>query len=92
MSYTGSRHPAFAVGYVTVFACLVIIAIVAVTGIIPIALQPPLMMSLLVTIIIGGTIGFTGMFKSYDRQGYPIIFIIVLIFPLIFFIIWALTR
>ena len=81
-----TRHPAWTVGYVTVFVCLVIIAILAVTGIVPVDLQPPLMMTLLITSIIGGTIGLVGFFKSYNREAYPFI-IVVLSIPLITLII-----
>ena len=91
LDYNRSYHPALAVGYLTVFFCLVFIAIVGVTGIIPLALQPPLMFSVLITIIIGGTISLTGYFKSYDRKGYPIM-IIVLFIPVIVVIIYALTH
>jgi len=89
--YNRTRHSAFVVGYLTVFLCLVIMAIVAVTGIIPLSLQPPLMISLLITIIIGGTIGITGWFKSHDRKEYPIM-IITLCITLIVVIVWSLTR
>ncbi len=82
LKYNRRYHPAFAVGYVTVFACLVFIAILAMTGIVPVALQPPLMISVLITIILGGIIGLAGFFKSWDKQAYPIM-IIVLVIPLV---------
>ena len=91
MSYTRYRHPAFAVGYVTVFACLVFLAILAVTGIVPLALQPPLMFAVLITMIMGGIIGLTGFFKSYTRRAYPILIVTILIgVSVVAF--WALTR
>lgn len=92
MEYNKGYNPAFAVGAFTVLACLVIMTIFAVTGIIPLALQPPLMMSLLITIIMGGSICVAGYFKSMDRQGYPVLFLVVLIMPLIFVMIWYFTR
>ena len=92
LSYTRHRHPAFAVGYVTVFVCLVFLAILTITGIVPLALQPPLIMSVLITVIIGGSFGLFGFFKSYDRQAYPLIFIVVIVVPVVFVIIWHFSR
>jgi len=91
LKYNRRYHPAFAVGYVTVFACLVFISILAMTGIVPVALQPPLMISILITVIMGGVIGLAGFFKSYNRQAYPVL-VGTLLISLIVFVIWVLTR
>ena len=79
-------------GSFTVLACLVIMALVGVTGIIPLALQGPFMISMVFTMIIGGAISLTGHFKSFDRQAYPIFSVVLVILPVTFFVIWALTR
>lgn len=73
MKYNRSYHPAFAWGYLTVFACLVVMVIAAITGIIPLAWQPLFIFILIGTIIGGGIIAQIGFFKSFDRQAYPII-------------------
>ena len=91
LKYGRSYHPTFAWGSFTVLACLVIITIFAVTGIIPSAMQPPLMFSLLIAIIIGGAIGLAGFFKSFDRGAYPIL-VVILFIPVIFVIVWYFTR
>ncbi|MGY5878995.1 MAG: hypothetical protein RTV31_02035 [Candidatus Thorarchaeota archaeon] len=75
----------------TVLACLLIFAIVAVTGIIPLSLQGPFILSLTFTMIIGGAISLAGYFKSFDRQAYRVSIGLFFI-PVIFFVIWALTR
>ena len=74
----------------TVFACLIFIYILAMTGIVPVAMQPPLMFSVLITIIVGGIIGLVGFFKSWDKQAYPIMIVVLAIPLVLIFILYIL--
>ncbi|MFX1559339.1 MAG: hypothetical protein ACFFBL_02010 [Promethearchaeota archaeon] len=74
-----------------VFACFVIIAIAALTDIVPLSLQPSFIFLMVAIMIAGGIIGMVGFFKSYDKSAYPVL-VVVLLIPLILVLIYYLTR
>ncbi|MCK4567115.1 MAG: hypothetical protein KAU48_07385 [Candidatus Thorarchaeota archaeon] len=91
MRYNKGHHPAYAWGMCLVFIGVVFIFVVVMTEIIPQSLQPPILILAFAAILIGGPLGISGGFKSFDRGAYPIMIAILLI-PVIVVIIWYLTK
>lgn len=92
MSYNRRYHPAFAWGYWIVFVCFVIMAIAAVTDVVPLALQPRFITLLVATMVVGGAIAMTGFLKSYDRNAYPVMIAIWLIVVILCVILYLTPR
>lgn len=92
MRYNRRYHPAFAWGYWTIFACLVIMAIAAVTDVIPLALQPRFIFLLVATMVVGGAVAIMGFLKSYDKRAYPVLVAVLLITVILVVIYYLNTR
>ncbi|TFH04949.1 MAG: hypothetical protein E4H14_13685 [Candidatus Thorarchaeota archaeon] len=76
----------------TFFAGLVIMAILAVTGIIPLSLQPPFVIMLVATMITGAVISLAAHFKSFVRNAYPFSIVIFLFVTTLFVFLYLTTR
>ena len=79
-------------GYWTVFVCLIIMTVAALTGSIPLDLQPLFILLVFGTMIIGGIIGVAGYFKSLDRKAYPVVLAILLVPAILVVIYYLITR
>ena len=91
MSYDKGYHPAFVWGRWIVLVSVILIFAVVMTGIIPQVLQPTIVILSIVAILIGGSIGISGGFKSFDRDTYPALIAFLLI-PVAVVIVWYFTR
>jgi hypothetical protein len=92
LKYNRPYHPAFVWGYLTVFACLVIMAILALTNVIPLELQPIFIFLLVSGAVIGAGVATAGYFMSVDRQAYPLMLSVLLISTIVFVAYILTTR
>ena len=91
MSYDKGYHPAFVWGRWIVLVSVILIFTVVMTGFIPQVLQPTIIILAIIAIVIGGSIGISGGFKSFDRDAYPALIAFLLI-PVAVVIIWYFTK
>ena len=91
LTFNRPYHSAFAYGYVMVFVCLVIMFVAAITGIVPLAMQPLFIFLIVGTMIGGCIVAQIGYFKSIDRQAYPIVIVLISV-ALMMVVVYALTH
>jgi hypothetical protein len=92
LNYNRRVHPAFKWGYFTVFVCLVIMTIAAMTNIVPLTWQPRFITLLVAAMLVSGVFAIAGFFKSNDRNAYPVLAAFLFIPVILAVILFLVTR